>query len=217
MSRSRHRRVALAAACILLPGLSLTACAPVGLLAGAGLAGGVVQERSTRDQLDDFEIGLRIQNALSRESGALFAAVDLEVVEGRVLLAGAVPRPEDRIRAVEIAWATPSVHEVINEIEVAQGGGAQAYANDAWISAQVRARLLGAAGVNALNFNVDTVGGVVHLMGLASGPDELRRATRAAAAVPGARKVVSHVLFIDDPRRKPPTRGPAPSTRSTSS
>ncbi len=217
MSGTGHRRVAIAIAGILLAGLSVSGCAPLGLLAGAGLAGGVAQERSTRDQLDDLEIGLRIQNALSQEPGALFASVDLEVVEGRVLLAGAVPRPEDRIRAVEIAWATPQVHEVVNEIEVAQGGGIQGYARDAWISTQVRTRLIGAPGVNALNFNVDTVGGVVHLIGLARGPDELRRATQAAAAVPGAQRVVSHVLFIDDPRRKPATRGPAPSTRLTAS
>ncbi|MGF1658791.1 MAG: BON domain-containing protein [Rubrimonas sp.] len=191
--------------------LALAGCAPAAIV-GLGVGAGVAQERSTRDQMTDFEIGLSIQNALASESGALFQAVDLEVVEGRVLLAGAVPRPEDRIRAVEIAWATPSVVEVINELEVAGSGGISGYANDAWISTQVRSRLLGTPGVNPLNFNVDTVNGVVHLLGLARSQQELQRAARAAAAVPGARQVVSHVLLIDDPRRKAPAARPSGAT-----
>ena len=182
-------------------------CAPA-VIVGAGVGAGVAQERSTRDQMTDLEIGLSIQNALANESGALFQAVDLEVVEGRVLLAGSVPRPEDRIRAVEIAWATPSVVEVINEMQVAGSGGISGYANDAWISTQVRSRLVGTAGVNPLNFNVDTVGGVVHLIGLARSEQELQRAARAAARVPGVRQVVSHVLLIDDPRRTAPPPRP---------
>lgn len=190
--------------------LALSGCGPAAVVAiGAGVGAGVAQERTTRDQMTDFEIGASIQNALANESGALFRAVDLEVVEGRVLLAGSVPNPESRIRAVEIAWATPGVAEVINEIDVAGSSGASGYANDAWISTQVRGRLIGTAGVNALNFNVDTVNGVVHLIGLARTPGEIERAARAAAAVPGVRQVVSHVLLIDDPRRKAPAPRPA--------
>lgn len=185
----------------------LSGCAPAVIL-GAGVGAGVAQERSTRAQMTDLEIGLSIQNALANESGALFQAVDLEVVEGRVLMTGSVPRPEDRIRAVEIAWATPSVIEVINEMQVAGSGGIAGYANDAWISTQVRSRLVGTAGVNPLNFNVDTVGGVVHLIGLARSEQELQRAARAAARVPGVRQVVSHVLLIDDPRRTAPPPRP---------
>lgn len=193
--------------------LALSGCAaPVAVL-GLGVAGSVAQERSTRDQMSDLEIGLSIQNAFARESKTLFQAIDLEVVEGRVLLAGSTPNPQTRARAVEIAQGTPQVVEVIDEIRIAPSAGAGDYANDTWISTQVRTKLVTARGVNPLNFNVDTSGGVVHLMGVASDADEIASAARAAASVPGVKEVVSHVLLVDDPRRKPPAP-PIPPART---
>lgn len=183
----------------------LSGCGPA-IVATAGAVTGmaVAQERTTRDALTDTEIGTSINNGLLNESGELFRRVAVDVTEGRVLLTGGVRTAAESVRASEIAWATPGVVSVENEIILDQAPSASRYAADVWISSQVRARLLGDAGVMSINYSIDTHDGVVHLTGLARSQAELARVVAHAAAVPGARQVVSHVLTIDDPRRRRP-------------
>lgn len=178
-------------------------CTGAGILAGALATTGVsvAQERSTRQALTDTEISLTIGNKLLNEDYGLFADVSTEVVEGRVLLTGSVARPEDRIRAAELVWTTPDVVELLNEVTVENDAGASSYAQDVWISTQVRAKLLTDIEINAVNYNVETVGQVVHLIGVARDDAELERAVNHARGVDGVRKVVSHVLTKFDERR----------------
>lgn len=190
--------------CVLLMASALTSgCTAVGLAVGAAATAGVsvAQERTTRQAMTDAEIGITINNSLLNEGRQLFVDVSTEVVEGRVLLTGNVNRPEDRIKASEVVWATPDVVELINELEVGGGGGVQGYAEDVWISTQLRTKLLGDVEVNAINYNVETVNKTVHLIGVARNEDELQRVVAIASKVPGVQKVVSHVLTKNDERR----------------
>lgn len=198
---------------LLLMGLVLSSagCVPAALVAGGSVAGmAVAQERTVGDRLQDNEIGLSINNALLAESGTLFRRVGVDVQEGRVLLTGGVTEAAQSVRAAEIAWSTPGVVAVTNEIVTDQAASSQRYAQDVWITTQVRARLLADERVAAGNFSVETHDRVVHLTGLARTPDEVARATAQASRVSGVREVVSHVLTIDDPRRRPPRPQPTP-------
>lgn len=190
----------LAAACMVAPLLS--ACAPVAVIGTTAVVGrSVVQERSTRDALRDTEIKLSLENALANHSGELFRDVSVDVVEGRVLLAGSVPKREDKIDASRLAWETEGVTEVQDELTVAEDSGTKAYLNDVRISNTLRVRLLTDMKVSSVNYNVETVDRVVHLTGLAKSEAELQRVIKHAQRVSGVRRVVSHVLTIDDPRR----------------
>ena len=189
---------------ILLAATLLTSgCTAVGLAVGAAATAGVsvAQERTTRQALTDAEIRVTINNSLLNDGRELFVDVSTEVVEGRVLLTGNVNRPEDRIRAAEIVWATPDVVELINELEVGGGGGVEGYAEDVWISTQLRAKLLGDVDVNAINYTIETINKTVHLIGVARNEEELARVVDIASRVPGVEKVVSHVLTKNDTRR----------------
>jgi osmotically-inducible protein OsmY len=202
MNGTAWRRAALA-----IPALAgLAGCAPAVILAGAGAVTGasVAQERSTADQVEDLEAEIAVRNRLAGESAALGLGVGVEVVEGRALLTGAVATPAEAETAEALARGAPGVSEVINEIAVGGGAGVGGYAEDAWISTQLRSRLVTDGRVAALNYDVETHDGVVHLLGLARSQAELERVTDIAASTPGVRQVVSHVLLIDDPRRKAP-------------
>ena len=135
-------------------------------------------------------------------STKLFANVSTTVVEGRVLLLGSVPRREDKVAATRIAWATPGVRAVTDELKVKDGSGLVAYAEDAWISNQLRVGLLADGKVSSVNYNVETVDKVIHLTGIARSRTELGTVIDYAARIPGVARVVSHVLTIDDPRRQ---------------
>lgn len=198
----RSLRAPAAPLALALAALALTGCGPA-IVAGVGATAGlgVAQERTTKQALTDAEIGLSINSRLGDYSGELFRRVAVDVTEGRVVLIGGVVNPADADRAVEIASSVPGVKDVTSEIVVDQPASATRYAQDVWISTQIRTRLLGDTRIASFNYDIDTHDGVVHLTGVSRTARELERVTAHAAAVPGVREVVSHVVPIDDPRR----------------
>ena len=192
--------LALAAAPALLAG-----CTVGGAVVGAGAVVGIgaVQERSLGAAIDDTTIQLDVGHRLFQKSEKLFLKVNIEVVEGRVLLTGELQNPEDRIEAARIAWQADGVAEVLNEIQVRDSSTIKDYAKDSWISTRLRWLLLTDRDVHHINYTLETVNGVVYLMGIALDQAELERVTNHARTIRGVRKVVSHVRLRDDARRKP--------------
>ena len=68
----------------------------------------------------------------------------------------------------------------------------------------LRTRLLTDSGVWHLNYTVKTQSRVVYLMGVADSPQELLLVVDHARSVPNVERVVSHVLYRNDPRRIAP-------------
>ena len=178
---------------------ALQGCAGPGVVAGGAATVGVTvaQERSPGAALDDTIITAAVGHYLFQKDIELFRAVSVEVVEGRVLLLGGVKDPEDRVEAVRLAWQAEGVKEVINEIQVTDRGGLVDYARDTWISAQLTTKLLLDKAIKAINYNVETVNGVVYMIGIAQDQAELERATNHARTIKHVRKVISHVRLKD--------------------
>lgn len=197
------KRSIIARGATLLALTTASGCTAVGLGVGALATTGVsvVQERSTKQALTDAEIVVSINNRLLNDSYELFGDVTTEVVEGRVLLAGSVPSSDDKIRASKLVWDTPGVVELLNEMTVSEDAGTVSFAEDVWISTQLRGKLLGDLEVNAVNYNIETVDQTVHLIGVARSEDELQRVVEHARGINGVKRVVSHVLTKYDERR----------------
>ncbi|MDB1135545.1 BON domain-containing protein [Candidatus Anaplasma sp. TIGMIC] len=170
-----------------------TGCSAV--VAGLAVATGAVvamQERTVGDVIDDASILIKLNRELFRYG--IFSSVTAKVSEGRVLLLGTVASPEKRMQAEKAAWQQKDVKEVVNEIVIEQGAvDLRTYAADSAISAQVRARLVVRAGVKSVNYSVNTVGGVVYLMGIAQSQKELNTAIAVAKRVRGVKQVISYV------------------------
>lgn len=196
----RHTPPALAGflALCALPG-----CVAVPVVGGgAALGHAVLEERTTLAQLNDTDIALGIAHRLGNHSGELYRDVTVDVVEGAVVLTGTVPRAEDKIAAAKAVWATPGVLALDDALEVAEDSGTRAYLRDLAISNRLRYELAADPAVASVNYTVTTVDRTVHLTGLARSSPELDRAIELARSVEGVRRVVSHVLTIDDPRRR---------------
>lgn len=149
--------------------------------------------RSAGRELDDQNASLSIKATMLRAEGYALSGVDVEVTEGVALLTGATPRLEDRVYAECLAWSAPSVRSVANEIAVGGGRGVRGRAEDAWITQQVRGRLLGDSAVRSVNYNIETHDGVVYLLGYARSADERERAASHASLVRGVERVVVFV------------------------
>ena len=127
--------------------------------------------------------------------------VDVAVVDRFVLLSGRVASEADRKDAERIAWQVASVDEVANELQIEYWDLGRDM-NDAWITEQIRVRLLADNDIKGTNFNIQVHNGVVYLLGLARTEDELRRAAEHASLVNGVQKVVSYVKMRE--RGSPP-------------
>lgn len=184
--------------------LSTSACAPVAF-AGAGTAGvAVAQERTVGTALDDAAIHSRITNSFIKSgTNNLYSNVGIEVNEGVVLLTGAVETPESAARAVQLAWETYGVKEVINELQITNRGGPAVFSQDAWITTQARSRLIAEKNVRSINYTLETVNGVLYVMGIAQNDNELARVLNVLSRVKGVKRVVSHARLKNDPRRDP--------------
>ncbi len=188
-------------AALMVAALGLSGCA--GVVAGAGAQGLVAaaQERKLLDAVDDKTIQLRINARFLNHDANLFRRVETEIVEGRVLLTGNVPRPEDRVEAARLTWQVAGVREVLNEIAVNDRGGILNYFKDSWITTRLRAKMVTDAEIVDINYSVETVNGIVYLIGIAQDEAELKRLTGHARTLSGVRRVISHVRMKDDPRR----------------
>ncbi|HCP00973.1 MAG TPA: hypothetical protein DIT35_05725 [Rhodospirillaceae bacterium] len=93
------------------------------------------------------------------------------------------------------------MREVINEIEISENSGLKGFANDTLINAQLDADLLFDGNVNSINYSTRAVGGTVYLLGVARDRDELDRVFRIARDIPNVKRVISHVIMREDPRR----------------
>ena len=182
-------RLTLAAAAL----AALPACAPVviGSAATVGVMAG--QNRSVGRGIDDATASNEIKLKLLNHTTYKFAAVDVEVADGLVLLSGDVESPEARIEAERIAWSVNRNSGVSTEIVVGKARGWRQAASDQIITARLRSRLIGARDIQSINYNIETHSGVVYLMGIAQSAAELQRAAQEASTTPGVTRVVSYV------------------------
>ena len=181
---------------LLVCGPALASCGP-GLWLGVGAKAGVAvaEERSLGDQVEDGAIAISINEKLFAYNEELFQEVSIDVTEGRVLLAGVVEQPEDRVDAVRLTWQVGGVKEVMNEIQVTEGDF-EAYANDVWISTQLNNDLLWDKEISSINYNIETVHGVIYLTGIARSPEELERVIAHARTISKVREIVSYVRVM---------------------
>jgi osmotically-inducible protein OsmY len=151
------------------------------------------EDRSFTDVTEDARIKLAISDRLlSSQYRDLFFDVSSIVYQGRVLLTGKVKSEQDKARATELARSIGGVKEVFNEIIVAGDNLANA-ANDTFIEAEIKARLLGTRDVKSIDYRWTAVNGTVYLIGLARSNAEARRAVEVIRNTKYVKQVVAHV------------------------
>lgn len=175
------RRLAL-----LLPLILLAACA---------------QNRTFGDRVDDANTSLTLKRQLLFDREVDTSDIDMTIFEGRILLTGTVRSEGDRIAISEKARKINTVREVINELQVLPKTTLKQGRKDAFIDQKLETALIADTGVAAGNYRVLVSQGSVYLLGVAQGPNELQRVTGQARAIDGVKEVVSHVIYVKDPRR----------------
>ena len=176
---------------------TLYSCTPGGVLASGGATTMVVAEgdRTLGTVVDDATIKINISSNLLSSSTNLFVNVNTSVIEGRVLLTGIVDTQEIRIEAVRKVWEVNGVREVINEIEIGSKTTIKEYANDLWITTQVKGLAAKTIGLRALSYNFETINGKIYVAGITSKPEQLDTLVDALKTIKGVKEIINYVIL----------------------
>tara|TARA_B100000929_G_scaffold276192_1_gene250664 strand:+ start:157 stop:786 length:630 start_codon:yes stop_codon:yes gene_type:complete len=176
--------------------ISLYGCAAVNVTSSS------LKEKGIKEAISDGMIDAAINKEFLNHNINMFMNVEIEVVEGRVLLTGSVKKSKHRMDAIKLSWKVLGVREVINEIDVTEKGGIVNYLTDVKIKTQIRYKVIADKSISSINYNFECVNGALYLIGIAKNKKELKKIMKHANNIKGVTKVISHVIMKDDPRRK---------------
>src|SRR5467141_2853712 len=177
---------------LLAPVLSgCVAVAATGAVAGVSAAR---QERSFGNAIDDRVMKTKLDARLRQQSIRLFG-IYTTVIEGRVLLAGRVSKPETRLEATRVAWTVDGVRKVDNDIQVTETGGWLDRPADLIMRSRLAAILLADGSIKDVNYTTDVVHGIVYLMGVGQDQGEVDRVVAHANELNGVRRVENYVVL----------------------
>ena len=171
-------------------------CSPANVLVGGGATTMVVAEgdRSFGTVVDDATIKINIAAKFINSTDNLFVDVSTTVLEGRVLLTGLVDNQEIRIDAVRKVWEVEGVKEVVNEIQVGNRSTLKEYAQDVWITTQIRGLAAKTIGFRSISYNFETIQGKVYIAGITSRPNQLEDLLNAIETVKGVKEIINYVV-----------------------
>ena len=115
------------------------------------------------------------------------------------MLTGATKDNKLSDEAVRLAWQVNGVRDVINEIQLDRDSTAIDFAQDAWITTQLKSNLTFDPDIMAINYVVETVKGTVYLIGVAQNKTELNKVIAHASAIKHVINVISHVRLKKKP------------------
>jgi len=181
--------------------IGLSGC--VGAVAGVGAAAVAAgtTEKGLSTSISDSVISTKISESYFQDDVNLFSAVTVDVNQGSVLLTGAVIKPEDAVKAVQMAWQVHGVIEVINELDIQDKSSIKDRAKDIASKAQLRGRLITDLDISSLNFSIDVVNGVVYLSGIAGSEEEMNRVVAHAQDLRFGTTVVNYIRINEDDRQ----------------
>lgn len=186
---------------LLASSLAINACTPLGMATGAaaGVGTAASKEGGLSGAVTDASIKGKINELWFQYNLEMFSKLSTTVNQGRVLVTGVVQNPQDRVEAIRLVWQVNGVKQVMNEIRVADSEGVPGFVKDTWITTRLRGAITFEKNIQSLNYSIDTVQGVVYLMGVAMSEAELNRVTQLARTIPNVKQVVSYVKMVGDP------------------
>ncbi len=181
--------------------LSTSACSTLGVATGAAAVTGIsaAQEGGLSRAYNDTKIKVLVNEAWFNYDVEAFQKLSTTINHGRILVTGVVQNPEHRVEAIRLVWQVPGVTQVINEIRVAESTGITGFVKDAWITSRLRGSLTLDRKVQSINYSIDTVQGIVYLMGVAQNQAELNQVIETARTISGVKQVVSYVKLAGEP------------------
>ena len=156
------------------------------------------EERTFGEFVDDTLIKTQIKNLYFDTNENIFFNVDVEVTQGRVLLTGTVDNSDLRIEATRLAWGINGVQTVINELQISNDDNILSFADDLIITTKIKGKLLINSELPYPNYSVETVNGIVYIIGIARSEEERQSVIDLSKEVYGVVDVIDYINITPD-------------------
>ncbi len=176
-------------------GTQLTACVPV--VAGGAAAGGLVaaDRRTTGAYLEDQEIELKAEKAISDNLKENVHA-NVTSYNRRVLITGEVSNEANKAKAESLVKPIQNVNRINNQLVIGANSTISSRTNDTYITSKVKTKFISENKFAANLVKVVTENGTVFLMGMVT-HKEGDDAAEIASKVSDVKKVVKDFEYID--------------------
>lgn len=167
-----------------------------GLAVVGGAATGVyavdTDERTAGQMLDDSTITSKVNFAFINDSMVKARKIDVDTMEGNVLLTGVVETEAEAARAVELAGKVPGVKRVDNNMQIGSKSLSMAM-TDKQVGFKVKAQLIRESDIRSFNIDVDVEMGVVTLSGKVGSEALKARVIEIARRTSGVLKIIDNI------------------------
>lgn len=177
--------------------LMLQGCVAAVIGAGAGVAKIASDPRTAGKQVDDTAIDSKISLKIKNESDYFKGSrIVVSSYNGNVLLIGQASSQSVIDRVVELANGVDSVEKIYNQIRIGNIISAGTMTNDAWITMNIKTKLIANKNTKARDIKVITENGEVFLLGIVT-RDEGYTAGDIASRVSGVKLVTKIFTYLD--------------------
>ncbi|AJA43990.1 division/outer membrane stress-associated lipid-binding lipoprotein [Frischella perrara] len=177
--------------------LMLQGCVAAVIGAGAGVAKIASDPRTAGKQVDDTAIDSKISLKIKNESDYFKGSrIVVSSYNGNVLLIGQASSQSVIDRVVELANGVDSVEKIYNQIRIGNIISAGTMTNDAWITTNIKTKLIANKNTKARDIKVITENGEVFLLGIVT-RDEGYTAGDIASRVSGVKLVTKIFTYLD--------------------
>lgn len=182
--------------------LLLQGCAGAVVVGVAGGTATAANDKRTmgqmvEDQVIEIKALQRIAEDMLLSKGSNISAISFN---GNLLLVGQVRSQQLKKRATRTVRGIDKVRSIHNHLVVGPVTSIQEKGRDAWLTARIKAIILGEEGLNGLNIKVVVKNKVLYLMGIVT-REEAARIVQAVRDVKELKKIVQ-VFEYSSPKQK---------------
>ncbi len=170
-------------------------CAPIPLIVGGGAAATyktAIDERSAGSLWSDVGVTARVKSALAKDDVVPARKVDVDTVNGDVILTGVLETKKAADRAGRLAKKVPGVRRVRNELQVGTKTIGESL-DDTILGTKIKTYLFKEPWIRSFNIDVDVDKGVVTLTGILDRMNHKERVLEIARTVKGTVRVIDNL------------------------
>ncbi len=176
--------------------LLLLSCSPATRF-GAGVDV-TFDPRTIGMQIDDTIMQKNLVARLSLSEKKYFINIQVEVLDGRIFLAGKVDEPEEKIKITKLAWETKGVREVKNAITIKGNSNFKSTAKDILITSQLRTALILNKKTKSRNYTLETINKKIYIFGIAMDVEEKKEVMAEANKIYDVEKIIPSIYLASE-------------------
>ena len=149
-------------------------------------------------QIDDTIMQKNLIARLSLSEKKYFVNIQVEVLDGRIFLAGKVDEPEEKIKITKMAWETKGVREVKNAITIKGTTNFKSTAKYVLITSQLRTALILNKKTKSRNYTLETINKKIYIFGIAMNLDEKKEVISEANKIYDVEEIIPSIYLATE-------------------